>query len=68
MIEQKVLDRIQMLTYSLDSVTNFHATKALSNFKTRLVPSLKTWCYWRLVETHGVKQCRKILAEHYVDY
>lgn len=68
MVKQKVLERIQMLTYSQDPATREYATAALSNFKTRLVPSLKTWCYWRIVEAHGIKECKKILAEYSVEY
>lgn len=70
MIEQKIVERIRLLTFSKDPETQSYALQALREFNiTGLnVPSLKMTCYWHLMMSRGVETCRKILQENNISY
>lgn len=50
-----------MLSYSTDEIVRDLGMQALSAYKTKQVPSLKSFAYWKLLHVKGVTEWRRLL-------
>eukprot|EP00029_Vermamoeba_vermiformis_P014419 TRINITY_DN9541_c0_g1_i1.p1 TRINITY_DN9541_c0_g1~~TRINITY_DN9541_c0_g1_i1.p1 ORF type:complete len:378 (+),score=21.74 TRINITY_DN9541_c0_g1_i1:59-1192(+) len=62
-INQGLLGRIQMLTFSKDAKTRKFAQSSMKRFDQPFVASLQTFAYWKLLEKEGADGCRQIIAQ-----